>query len=216
MRVFLFLILLLCSCSGTIQLATSREEPRVEIRQLPPGPKHILLLNTFNTRNRKFRENKKELFDRFIDSVLTTAATLIMSRPFIATSVVPGFTDISSKDSLLYNLMIKQNATYAMVIDSFNVDFNQTRVEVTKTSSGSKDREAFYDIVSTLSFSLYNKDSLIDNQLVNSNRYHSSRKVVSGLLAAGPNVVIQRKDAWEVTERNLRNYLTNVLKMFKE
>ncbi len=67
-----------------------------------------------------------------------------------------------------------------------------------------------------MGFSLYNKDSLIDHQQVSSRRYHSSRNVVSGLLAAGHNVVIQRKDAWEVTERNLRNYLTDVLKMFEE
>jgi hypothetical protein len=112
--------------------------------------------------------------------------------------------------------MMKHNATYAMVLDSFNVDFEQTKVDVTKTSTGSKSREAFYDIVSNMGFSLYNKDSLIDHQQVSSERYHSSRNVVSGLLAAGPNVVIQRNDAWVVTERNLRNYLTYMLKMFKE
>ena len=196
--------------------APPRQETKTIIQLLPPGHQTILLLNTLDTRNRKYRENKKELFDRFIDSVLTTASTLIRSRPFISTSVVPGFTDISSKDSLLYNLMAKHNTTYAIVLDSFNVDFHQTRVDVTKSSNGSKAREAFYDIVSNLGFSLYSKDSLINHQQVSSERYHSSRNVVSGLLAAGPNVVVQRSDAWVVTERNLRNYLTYILKMFKE
>ena len=175
-----------------------------------------MLLTTIDTKKYRYRKNKKQLFDTYIDSVLATASTLIKSRPFISTSVLSGFTNIASKDSLLFILMAEHNATYAIVVDSFDVDFRQTRVEVTRSSTGSKQREAFYDIVSDMGFSFYSKDSLIAHQQVSSRRYHSSRYVESGLLAAGPNVVIQRKDAWEVTERNLRNYLTDILKLFRE
>jgi hypothetical protein len=216
MRYFFFgVILLLSSCGSSIHLSQVRNEPKV-IPKLGAGTKHILVLTTFDTRKHKFRENKKELYDKFIDSVLSITDKYLESKHGVLATVLPGFTELFSKDSLLYDLMLKHNATHALVLNSFKVDFEQTEVETTRTSSGNKSKEAFYDIVSNMEFSVFSQDSLLDTQAVLSRQYHSSRSVVSGLLAAGPNVVVQRKDAWAITERNLKNYLSYFSKMLRE
>ncbi|HEX8333218.1 MAG TPA: hypothetical protein VF622_11375 [Segetibacter sp.] len=212
---FFVLVLLQCSCVSSIHLSQTRDEPK-PIPQLSAGAKHILLLNTFDTRKHKFRENKKELYDKFIDGVLSITDTYLKNRHGVSTTLLDSLNDVYSQDSALYHLMIKHNATHAIVLNSFNVDFQQTEVETTRSPSGGKSKEAFYDIVSDMEFSVYEKDSLIDKQSVLSRQNHSSRPVVSGLLAAGPNVVVQRKDAWMITERNLKNYLSYFSKMMRE
>jgi hypothetical protein len=212
---FLGVILLLSSCVSSIHLSQTRDEPKA-IPQLGAGTKHILLLNTFDTRKHKFRENKKELYDKFIDSVLSISEKYLESKHGISTTLLSGFTDFASLDNGLNYLIMKHNATHTIILNSFKVDFEQTEVETTRSSSGSKSKEAFYDIVSDMEFSVYSKDSLVDTQTVLSRQNHSSRSVVSGLLAAGPNVVVQRKDAWMITERNLKNYLSYFSKMLRE
>jgi hypothetical protein len=207
------LILLLCSCSiSSIHLSQTRNEPKV-IPEIGAEIKHVVLLNTFDTRKQKFRENKKEVYDRFIDSVLAITGNHIETKHRLSTTILRGFTDVFSTDSSLPALIKKHNATHAIVLNTFKVEFDQTGVETTRSSSGSKSKEAFYDIVSDIEFSVYTKDSLVDTQAVQSRQNHSSRSVVSGLLAAGPNVVVQRKDAWMITERNLKSYLSYLSKM---
>lgn len=46
------------------------------------------------------------------------------------------------------------------VITYFNVYFDKTNVEVTRTSSGGKSREAFCDIVAEINFSFYDKNGV--------------------------------------------------------
>jgi hypothetical protein len=211
----LIFILSLCSCSSSIHLSQMRNESKL-IPEIGADMKHILLLNTFDTRKLKFRENKKEVYDRFIDSVLVITGNHIERKHRLSTTILRGFTDVFSTDSSLSALIKKHNATHAIVLNTFKVEFDQTGVETTRSSSGSKSKEAFYDIVSDIEFSVYTKDSLVDTQAVQSRQNHSSRSVVSGLLAAGPNVVVQRKDAWMITERNLKSYLSYLSKMIWE
>lgn len=175
--------------------------------EISPKPERILLLNTYNLAIKKFRENKEELFTRFIDSILTTATSEIKARTGIETELIKGLTSItSSGDSSIYSIMKKHNATHAIVIDSFDVFFDQTHTDVTKTAAG-KDREAYYDIVSEIDFSFYDNQTLFKQLFMKKRRSHSSRSVVSGLLAAGPNIVSQRKDAWNITNDNVMDYL---------
>jgi len=87
------------------------------------------------------------------------------------------------------------------------VYFNQTNVEVTRDNNNKKDRTAYYDIVCDIQYSFYAKDSLIKEKKLGNRSFHSSRAVISGLLATGPNVVVQRKDAWNMVLDNGQLYL---------
>jgi hypothetical protein len=98
------------------------------------------------------------------------------------------------------------NSTHGMFITSFNAYFDQTHVEVTKTETG-KDREAFYDIVVEIRYALRSLEGLALDTLISVRRFHSSRNVLSGLLAAGPSIVSNRDDALEGVYVNVDQYL---------
>lgn len=63
--------------------------------------------------------------------------------------------------------MSKYNATHAIVLQSFDVYFDQTNVEVVKGSDGVKSRTASYDIVTDIGYSLYSTSTLLKMMTVN-------------------------------------------------
>ncbi|MFN8253635.1 MAG: tetratricopeptide repeat protein [Ferruginibacter sp.] len=176
---------------------------------LQPVPQKIIFLNSYDIHAKKFRENKEAMFISLADNLLDSAAKRVHQKTGIATEPVFGFTNLTGNaDSLIRLLLLQKNATHAIVINSLDVYFSQTHVEVTKDPSlSSKKREAFYDIISDIRFSLYNNDSMIKKIDMLTARYHSSRTVISGLLAAGPNIVVNEKDALSICSDNLQDYL---------
>ena len=200
-------ITLFCiSCTAPTRLVsyTSRTVP---IYAVDPPPQKIILLNTYNIAEKKYRDNKEELFGQLIDTMMHWAATRIHDNAGIQTEVMRGYTAIAgNKDSTIAAIITTHNATHAIAVNSFDVYFNQTHVEVTKTNSG-KDREAYYDIVTDISYALYGKAKMIREKDIHQSRFHSSRNVVSGLLAAGPNVVSKKEDAYRITMQTWEEYL---------
>lgn len=176
---------------------------------ISPAPQKILLINSCDFCQKKFRENKEALFISITDDLLDSAAKRIQAKTGINTEPLYGFTNTTGNtDSMVRALLIQKNATHAIVISAFDVYFSQTHVEVTKdTYSKSKNRQAFYDIVSDIHFRFYNSDSLIKTMELLAARFHSSRSVASGLLAAGPNIVVQENDARSISLYNLQQYL---------
>lgn len=175
--------------------------------KVEPKPQKLLLLNTYNVAAKNYRDNKKELFVRLIDSIMVSSVTEIQDRENINVTFIRGLSELTQKaGSSVFSIMTLHNATHCIVIDSFDVRFQQTDVNVTKSGT-SKSREAFYDIISEIGFSFFNEQGLYKHLLMKEQRYHSSRNVISGLLAAGPNIVAQRKDAYGVTFENTIKYL---------
>ena len=200
--IFLFFI----SCTAPTRLIsyTSRTLP---IYVVDPPPQKIILLNTYNIAEKKYRDNKEELFLQLIDIMMHWAATRIHSNADINTEVIQGYTAMAgNKDSTISAMITSHNATHAIAVNSFDVYFQQTHVEVTKTNSG-KEREAYYDIVTDISYALFDTASMIREKDLHQSRFHSSRNVVSGLLAAGPNVVSQRDDAYRIVMQTWEEYL---------
>jgi hypothetical protein len=105
--------------------------------------------------------------------------------------------------------MQQQDADYAIVIDSFDVHFLQTHVEVSNSDNDgrSKSREAFYDIVATIGYTMILPDDTREFQGIATRHFHSSRPVISGLLAAGPNIVKNHNDAVAIVEENAESYV---------
>jgi hypothetical protein len=134
------------------------------------------------------------------------AATRIQENAGIETEVIRGYT-AANGDSTIYRLITDHKATHAVSVSYFDVSFEQTRVDVTKDNDGSKSRKAYYDIVADISYSFYAHDSLIKQRDLHQSRFHSSRSVASGLLAAGPNVVVQKDDAYRIVQESWQQYL---------
>lgn len=201
-----FILVLFTSCTAPTRMIsyTSRTVP---IYAIEPPPQKIILLNAYNVAEKKYRDNKEELFVQLIDTMMHWAATRINDNAGIATEVIKGYTPVPGKnDSIVSAIITRHNATHAIMVSAFDVFFEQTRVDVTKTSSG-KDREAYYDIVSDLTYSLYDTGSMIREKFIHQSRFHSSRSVISGLLAAGPGVVAQREDVYRIVLQSCEEYL---------
>ena len=201
----IFFLLLLASCSAPKNIIsyTSRTIP---IYAVDPPPQKIVLLNSYNVAAKKYRDNKEQLFLQLIDTMMYWAGKRINDNTGIETEVVRGYT-LANSDSSISSLIAAHKASHAISVSYFDVSFEQTRVDVTKDNSGSKSREAYYDIVADISYSFYAHDSLIKQRDLHQSRFHSSRSVASGLLAAGPNVVVQKDDAYRIVQESWQQYL---------
>jgi len=198
-------LLLLASCTTpkSIISYTSRTIP---LYAVDPLPQKIVLFNNYDVSAKKYRDNKAQLFQQLIDTMMYWAATRIWENAGIETEVIRGYTPANG-DSAIYSLIAGHKATHAITVSNFDVSFEQTRVDVTKDNSGSKSREAYYDIVADISYSFYAQGSLVKQRDLHRSRFHSSRSVASGLLAAGPNVVAQRDDAYRIVIESWQEYL---------
>jgi len=198
-------ILLLASCTAPKNIIsyTSRTIP---IYAVEPPPQKIILLNSYDVAAKKYRDNKEQLFLQLIDTMMYWAGKRINDNTGVETEVIRGYTPANS-DSSISSLITFHNASHAISVSYFDVSFEQTRVEVTKDNNGSKSREAYYDIVADISYSFYAHDSLIKKRDLHQSRFHSSRSVASGLLAAGPNVVVQKDDAYRIVQESWQQYL---------
>jgi hypothetical protein len=156
--------------------------------------------------SKKYRDNKEQLFLQLIDTMMYWASKRINDNAGIETEVIRGYT-LANSDSAISSLITLHKASHAISVSNFDVSFIQTRVDVTKDNSGSKSREAYYDIVADISYSFYAHDSLIKQRDLHQSRFHSSRSVASGLLAAGPNVVVKKDDAYRIVMEIWQQYL---------
>jgi hypothetical protein len=199
-----FLLLLVsCTAPKNIISYTSRTIP---IYAVDPPPQKIILLNNYDVAAKKYRDNKEQLFLQLIDTMMYWASKRINDNTGIETEVIRGYTPAYG-DSTIFRLIADHKATHAITVSNFDVSFEQTRVDVTKDNSGSKSREAYYDIVADISYSLYAHNSLIKQRDLHQSRFHSSRSVASGLLAAGPNIVVKKDDAYRIVMEIWQQYL---------
>jgi hypothetical protein len=181
---------------------TARTRP---VYTFNPAPEKILLLNNVDIVSKKYRDNKEELFIALTNEIMEWAGKRIAEKDNIPTEVIRGYTPLT--DSTIRALLSSHHASHAIIIRSFDVFFYQTNVEVEKDQSGSKSRTAYYDIESDITYEFYNTAAMLKGMTIHRRRFHSSRSVLSGLLAAGPNIVAKRDDALTMAIDNFRDYL---------
>ncbi len=172
-------------------------------------PGHILVINTFDASEMKARKNKKELFGDLADSLKQVLSSAIQTRHSIRVTVLRGIFPETITDSSIFSLIANNNATKAIVVRKIDVHFVQTRVEVTGTKND-KSRTAYYDICSIIHYDLYKKEMKLDQSEIKHCEYYTKRSVVSGLLAAGPDIVGKSKDAFKIMIKNSWMYLSEI------
>lgn len=111
-----------------------------------------------------------------------------------------------TSESNIHSLMIQNNASKAIVIKSLDAFFNQTGVEVTREADG-KNRTASFDICSFVTYRLYNIGEIAIDSEISTCEFFTKRNVVSGLLAAGPDIVGKKQHAFKIVRKNGLEYL---------
>jgi hypothetical protein len=173
--------------------------------------KRILILHSFNAREVKSRKNKKELFEKLTDSLKSLLAIRIqkedLGEPVIIPELIPAIFDSKTSLDSLFSLY---QATDAIVIKQLDAYFEQRRVEVTRNNDGSKNREAYYDLCTEVSYVLYK---------VGVDPYHSktklcdpftTRNVISGMFASGPDIVGKSKHVFKAMDENAKSYIREI------
>ncbi len=165
-----------------------------------------IIINAFDISAMKARKNKKALFYALTD----TLRYLVKSRMEkndnrqIEIAVEP-FINISPGDSIVYQLLKQNKSAYAVVIKDYDVYFEQKDVEVLKDEGGTH-RNASYNIYCVINYAYYDNTHLIKESRVSVFHYFATRSVISGLFAAGPNIVSNKEAAIGITADNVSEY----------
>ena len=110
-----------------------------------------------------------------------------------------------NNDTIYFNLINEYHASKAIVIKTLDAYFEQTRVEVVKEADGKK-RTASYNICSSAKYFLYNRTSKVKESETKLCKFFTERNVLSGFLAAGPDIVGKSKYAFKIIQDNAKEY----------
>jgi hypothetical protein len=209
MKPRIILIFLLAGLGG-LSFNTKPSVPVARQSSADSLPNNILIINSFDAMSIKARGKKKELFRELTDSLKSYLQKEIEdSRKIIATVKRELFTETESNDSIIFSMMLQNNSSGAIVIKNLNVFFEQTGVEVTKEIDGKK-REASYNICADISYKAYSRGSAPETSNIHICEFFTKRSVVSGFLAAGPDIVGKSKYTFPIVQRNAVSYLAQV------
>ena len=172
-----------------------------------PAPEKFFIANGYNVSAHSFRDNKEEQFTALVKEVMTSLDTTLEREFNVPVDVEPGLSILPvNTDSCIQALFKKHVATHGVIVTHLDAFFNKTDVIVTETENG-KEREALYDIVVNIGYSFRNTKNERFDTVISVRRHHSSRLVLSGLLAAGPNIVKNDADARGGLVANVDSYM---------
>ena len=198
------IIFLLSSLVSAFTLHAGESTIKLSIAQPDSLPGNILVINSFDVMSAKVRKNKKELFMQLADSlkqILYEASPAPNGKMIAISDLIK-----DTSEGNIHSLMIQNNASKAIVIKSLDAFFNQTGVEVTRDADG-KNRTASFDLCAVVSYRLYAIEGLPNDAVISTCEFFTKRNVMSGLLAAGPDIVGKKKHAFEIVRKNGLAYL---------
>ncbi len=172
-------------------------------------PGKILIINSFDANAMKARKNKKELFGELADSLKQLLYKGVQRELLTGAEIYDPLFSETIPDSVVIDLLDKNQSTNAIIIRKIDIHFNQTGVEVTGTK-GDKTRTASYDICAFITYRSFGRDIKPDESETRYCEYFSDRTVVSGLLAGGPDIVAKRKHAFRIMAKNVQQYLNGI------
>lgn len=176
---------------------------------IPPADSlqgNILVINSYDVMSQKFRKNKKELFLELTDSlkqILYESTPAPNGKMIIIPALLK---DTLALGGTIDSLLLQNGASRAIVIMRLDAFFNQTNVEVEKDEHG-KSRTASYDICANINYRLYHKGAQWTQSSIINCEFFTNRAVVSGLFAAGPDIVGKKKHVFKMMRKNALEYL---------
>lgn len=203
MIILFFLLIVICSFSGNVQLPL----PAAIAYKRDSLPNGILIINAFDAMSLHNRKNKKELFRELADSLKQYLYNEILYRNLGEAIIFPELLkEISAGDSSIFSIMSQKAVITSIVIRNLDVFFEQTGVEVTKEEGGKK-RVVSYDICSVINYDTYRDTIKVKSSETKFCEFFTKRNVISGLFAGGPDVVGKSKYTFEIVNKNAARFL---------
>jgi hypothetical protein len=166
----------------------------------------LLIINAFDAGSVRARKNKKELVHQLADTLKQMLADELQRKSQIIPVIADqDFVNLGQDRNVISALQKQYGASRAIAVKNIDVYFEQKEVEVLKDEVGTH-RNAAYDINSVIDYAYYDNTGLVKESSVRVFHYFSTRSVLSGLFAAGPNIVNNREDAFKITRENVSVY----------
>ncbi len=108
----------------------------------------------------------------------------------------------NKNDAVTESLMRKHNANVIVLVQSYNGGFTQDEVVKATNTDGSTSKTAYYSVYFQTEARIVQGKEWY-SKTINASRKHSSRNVVSGLLARGPGYEANKKDLADMMEQNV-------------
>ncbi|MEI8099914.1 MAG: hypothetical protein WCG74_13825 [Sediminibacterium sp.] len=109
---------------------------------------------------------------------------------------------LNHDENTIARLLRQYNASIIILLKQFNAGFSQDRIEKTKTSSGGTEKIAYYSVFFESGASIYQSNEWFD-KVIEVHRPHSSRAIMSGLLARGPGYEANKQDISDMMKENV-------------
>ena len=171
----------------------------------------VLIINSFDTESIHYRKNKKELFKELTDSLQSLLADQINGVGYGVPVIINQLISlISDSNRTIDSLLNTYNAKCAIVIEQLNASFEQTGVNRNRNDDGSKSREASYDICSEVNYAFYKTSDKPYHSKTRVCSPFTSRNVISGLFAGGPDIVGKSKHAFKIIAKNADFYILEI------
>lgn len=170
----------------------------------------ILVINACDPDGFHARKKKEALFVELSDTLKNYLSNYFQTRyGFSAMPLQLSIPDDGNRNAMIDSLLSAHHAGFAVLFDSLDVFFQQTRVDVSGTK-GNKERIAYYDICADIHYVLFSQGSLLKSDMNKTREFFTTRKVISGLLAAGPDIVSKKKHAIEMMQKNAHGFLWGI------
>jgi hypothetical protein len=176
----------------------------------------VLIINIFDAGANRYRKNKKELFEELADSLKSVLANEIKSEGLSEPVIIPkSESPIFNLKRELDSILNLYKACCAIVIEKLDAFFEQTSVDVSRGDDGSKSRTASYDICAAINYSFYKTGEAPYFSDTKNCEHFTTRHVMSGLLAGGPDIVGKSRDAFKITAKNADLYIWKIADKLK-
>jgi hypothetical protein len=204
---WMFFCSIILPCISCAPRFLSTEVPRYPAYPLPDTTTRLVVANACDVSGKSMRLKKEEFFRNLTNEASALTSEKITSYTGIPARFEEGWAVPENQpDSSVQKLLKRNDATHAILINFFKAYFDKTNVE-TYDNDGVKTREAFYDIVVEIGYSLRSLSGLRLDTLIRVRKFHGSRAVLIGLLAFGPNVVANKEEAAEGVLANVEMYM---------
>ncbi len=178
-------------------------------------PNKFLIINSFDVRSIKARNNKRELLRELTDSLKSYLAKTIKKQTGAETVVIPGVVSKSNTgnfDSLVFVLMEQNKAGKAVVVVSNEVYFEETGVEETTDFDGKVKNIASWDLCAKNTYTLFDKNKILQQSIIDNCEFFTTRNQGGGrfVIAIGPNVVSRKKHTFGIVAKNAEKYVSQI------